>query len=242
MSAAPKLPAMISPPSLRIEELYRARFGVDRLASKDAVWSVLCENFLSRFIKPTDRVLDVGAGYCEFINHIRCGEKFAYDLNPDTTRFAACDVRLVLGDCRDMSALEPGSFDVAFVSNFFEHLESKRDMDRVLTEIFERLRPTGRLLIFQPNLRYVGARYWDFYDHVLPLTHESMREGLLKNGFQIETLIPRFLPYTFKSKLPTYEWLVRLYLKVPFAWQLLGKQMFIVAVRPEVTPDMQGGR
>ena len=223
--------------SMGIEDLYRARFAADRLASKDAVWSVLCRDFLSRYVKPTDRVLDVGAGYCEFINHIRCGEKYAYDLNPDTARFAASDVHLVLGDCRDMSALGRDTFDVAFVSNFFEHLESKRDMDCVLVQILERLKPGGRLLIFQPNLRYVGGRYWDFYDHLIPLTHESMREGLLKNGFQVEKLIPRFLPYTFKSRLPSYEWLVRLYLRIPLAWRLLGKQMFIVAVRPQVRLD-----
>jgi len=224
--------------SLRIEQLYRARFATESLASKDAVWSILCSDFFDRFVKPTDRVLDVGAGYCEFINHIRCAEKYAYDMNPDTARFAHKDVHLVLGDCRDMSALGRERFDVAFVSNFFEHLESKRDMDCVLAQIFERLIPGGRLLILQPNLRYVGNRYWDFYDHLLPLTHESMREGLLKNGFRIENLIPGFLPYTFKSRLPSYQWLVRLYLRIPIAWRLLGKQMFVVAVRPEAGDNL----
>jgi len=56
---------------------------------------------------------------------------------------------------------------------------------------------------------------------------------LLKNGFRVELLIPKFLPYTFKSRLPSATWMVRLYLRIPLAWALLGQQMFAVAVRPE---------
>lgn len=218
----------------RLALLYRARFTPLDLAAKDRVWSILCESFFSLYVRSTDRVLDIAAGYCEFINHIRCAEKYAYDVNPDTARFAAKGVKLVVGDCRDMSALPLADFDVVFVSNFFEHLENKRDMDCVLEQIFQRLRPGGRLLVLQPNIRYLGSRYWDFYDHVTPLTHLSLREALLKNGFAIELLIPKFLPYTFKSRLPTAGWMVRLYVKTPLIWWMLGKQMFVVAVRPQV--------
>ncbi len=216
-----------------LARLYQARFAPAEVAAKDRVWTILCKDFLSRFVKPTDRVLDVAAGYCEFINHIECAEKYAYDANPDTARFAARDVRLVTGDCRDMSALPVASFDVVFVSNFFEHLASKQEIDVVLRQIFQRLRPSGRLLVLQPNIRYLRSLYWDFYDHVTPLTHLSLSEGLRKNGFRIELLIPKFLPYTFKSRLPRAAWIVRLYLRIPLVWALLGKQMFAVATRPE---------
>ena len=40
---------------------------------------------------------------------------------------------------------------------------------------------------------------------------------------------PRFLPYTTKSALPQWPSLVRLYLRVPLAQKLLGRQMFLVA-------------
>ena len=60
----------------------------------------------------------------------------------------------------------------------------------------------------------------------------SLREGLQKNGFEVELLIPKFLPYTFKSRFPVAGWIVRLYLRMPVAQWLLGKQMFAVAVRP----------
>jgi SAM-dependent methyltransferase len=215
-----------------LARLYRARFSSSDVVRKERVWAILCEDFFSRFVSPKDCVLDIAAGYCEFINNIRCAEKYAYDANPDTARFAAGDVHLVVGDCRDMSQLSAGRFDVVFVSNFFEHLENKRDMDRVLQQVLERLRPGGRLLVLQPNIRYLGARYWDFYDHHTPLTHVSVCEALVKNGFEVELVIPKFLPYTFKSRLPTADWMVRMYLRVRPAQWLMGKQMFVVAVRP----------
>ena len=44
--------------------------------------------------------------------------------------------------------------------------------------------------------------------------------------------MPRaFLPYTFKSRLPSWPWLVRLYLALPPAQWFFGKQMFLVARR-----------
>ncbi len=133
-----------------LARLYRARFSSTEIAKKEKVWSILCENFFSRFVNPGDRVLEIAAGYCEFINHIKCGEKYAYDANPDTVAYAAKDVKVVIGDCRNMSELKPEYFDVAFASNFFEHLESKHDMDLVLAQTRDRLRP-GRSVAGAPT-------------------------------------------------------------------------------------------
>lgn len=211
--------------------LYRLRFSPSERAAKDRVWAVLCEDFFSRFVTPDDRVLDVAAGYCEFINHIRCKEKWAIDMNPDARQFANSNVRVVLGSCLDMSSLPTEYFDVAFVSNFFEHLDTKNEIDRVLQQINSALRRGGKLLVLQPNIRYLGARYWDFYDHLIPLTHLSLGEALAKNGFVIKLLIPKFLPYTFKSRIPKVPALVRAYLRfLPAQW-VLGKQTFALAIR-----------
>jgi SAM-dependent methyltransferase len=217
----------------QLARLYQARFSDADLLAKDRVWTILCKVFFSRYVKPSDRVLDVAAGYCEFINHIECATKFAFDANPDVVRYAAPGVTVVVGDCRDMSALPADSFDVAFVSNFFEHLETKHELDTVLLQIFARLRPGGRLLVLQPNIRYLGSRYWDFYDHFTPLSHLSMQEALIKHGYRIQSVIPKFLPYTFKSRFPSASWMVRLYLNLRPAQRLLGKQMFVVASRPD---------
>ncbi|MNN48056.1 hypothetical protein D3C81_1625100 [compost metagenome] len=94
------------------------------------------------------------------------------------------------------------------------------------------LNPGGHYLILGPNLRYVPGEYWDFYDHHLGLTHLSLAEALKLSGFQVTTIIDRFLPYTTQGKLPTHPALVQIYLKCPWAWPLLGKQFFLVAQKP----------
>jgi len=53
----------------------------------------------------------------------------------------------------------------------------------------------------------LGARYWDFYDHITPLTHLSLREGLVKNGFDVESFDPEVPSLRFKSRFPTAGWI-----------------------------------
>ena len=81
----------------------------------------------------------------------------------------------------------------------------------------------------QPNIRYETSRYWDYYDHIIPLSHMSFTEALLKADFKIEEVIPKFVPFSTDSKYPTFNFFIWLYLKMPFAWQFFGKQFFIIA-------------
>jgi len=53
-------------------------------------------------------------------------------------------------------------------------------------------------------------------------------EALGIAGFEVDKVIPAFLPYTTKSRLPQWELLVRIYLKIPFIWRILGKQVFVI--------------
>jgi hypothetical protein len=90
--------------------------------------------------------------------------------------------------------------------------------------------PGGRILVLMPNLRYVGGRYWDYFDHHLPLTHLSLVEGLNLAGFAADRVIPRFVPYTVKdSPVKVRQVMVRAYLRLPLAWRFLGGQMFVAA-------------
>jgi SAM-dependent methyltransferase len=108
-----------------------------------------------------------------------------------------------------------------------------------LREVHRILRPGGRLLILQPNVRYAYRQYWDFLDHYIALSHVSMVEALALTGFTPTDVRPRFLPFTTKSALPQAPWLVRLYLRFPPAQWLLGKQMFIAAdKRSAVSTDV----
>src|SRR5260370_581144 len=72
-----------SPESLPkdLQEIYSRRFR-GNLDYRNRVWQTLTADFFSRWIRPSDRVLDLGCGYCQFINHIACSEKYGMDLNP----------------------------------------------------------------------------------------------------------------------------------------------------------------
>jgi hypothetical protein len=59
-----------------------------------------------------------------------------------------------------------------------------------------------------------------------------MVEALTMAGFETLECRARFLPYTTKSRIPQWIPLVRLYLALPLAQRLLGKQMLVVSRRP----------
>jgi SAM-dependent methyltransferase len=212
-----------------LAKLYHIRFDERERAVKDKIWQVLCRDYFSRYVSETDTVLDIACGYGEFINHVRCGTRLAVDLNPDAQEYLNAGVRFFHRSCEDLSPIPDSSVDVAFESNFFEHLPDKQTLRRVVEEVHRKLRPGGRFVMLQPNIRYVGQAYWDFYDHLIPLTEISCEELLTTCGYEIESVIPRFLPYTTKSRIPQSPVLVALYLRCPLAWRLLGKQFLIVA-------------
>lgn len=209
--------------------LYAHRFDQAERAAKARVWAVLCADFFQRYVRPDDHLLDLGAGFCEFINHIRCARKYAVDGNPQIAALAAADVEAHVGRADRLDWLAGQSVDVVFVSNFFEHLPDSAALLAVLGEVRRVLRPSGRLLILQPNIRYAYREYWDFLDHHLALSHVSMVEALALADFRATEVRPRFLPFSTKSALPQWPILVKLYLRLPLAQRLLGKQMFVVA-------------
>lgn len=215
--------------SAELEEIYRHRFsGQD--AYRRAVWTTL-GTFFGRWVQPEAAVLDLGAGYCEFINQVRAERKIAMDLNPETRNRAASDIVVLQHDCSEPWPLPPATLDAVFTSNFFEHLPTKAHLERTLGQIHRALRPGGRLIALGPNIKYLPGAYWDFWDHYLPLTDSSLAEGLRQHRFQIEVQIDRFLPYTMSHGRQYPQWLLRAYLGVPAAWKLLGKQFLLVAKR-----------
>ena len=214
-----------------LQGLYRRRFDEKERERKNALWKVLCEHFLQRYVDPSDTVFDLGAGYGEFINNIRCAHKYAVDLNDDTAGALDEDVTFLKSSASELTDVGDGTADVVFASNLFEHIRSKEELLTLLKEIARVLRVGGKLLVLQPNIRYAFREYWDFFDHHLPLSHHSLREALEMTGYRVTEERPRVLPYTTKTSLPQQQWLLRVYLWLrPLQW-LLGRQMFVVAER-----------
>ena len=211
-----------------LDQIYDHRFGDADVRLKDAIWREIA-GYLQRWVPSDGRVLDVACDLGYFVRHIRGGERWATDIRDVGGRLGA-DIRFVQVDGLSLSSAVPRAyFDVAFVSNYLEHLPDPDAVIRQLAEIRAVLKPGGRLIVLQPNIRYVGAAYWDFIDHRVALTERSLVEAASTAGFDVETLIPRFLPYTTKSRLPRSGWLVRAYLRLPFAWRLMGKQSLLIA-------------
>lgn len=212
--------------------IYRIRFSEQELAQARAFWQPICR-YLQRYVDPKGTALDLGAGYCHFINNIVSAKKLALDLNGENLRlYAAPGIRCIESTGADLAEIQSGSIDSVFASNVYEHFPSREDVSRSLEEVYRVLRPGGRFIILQPNFAYCAKQYFDFFDHRLIFTHKGMAEGLEISGFRLERVTARFLPYTSKTSLPTAAWMVSMYLSFPPAWHILGSQMLLVAIKP----------
>jgi SAM-dependent methyltransferase len=204
-------------------DYYQTRYSFDE--GRTRVWKAIAE-YLQRFIKrDADCVLDLGAGYCDFINNIEARTKTAVDINPDARGFCKEDVAFHCAPVTDLSVIADRSMDVLFASNLLEHLDDAELM-RAAGEINRVLRPGARLILLQPNFRYAYREYFDDYTHKKIFTDVSLRDFFEANGFRALAIHPKFLPFSLKSRLPKSYLLTRLYLSS--FYKPLAKQMLLV--------------
>jgi ubiquinone/menaquinone biosynthesis C-methylase UbiE len=215
-----------------LSKIYHERFVTSGLDRRNAVWRSLCRHYFDRFVEPTDRVLDIACGYGEFINNIRAKAKFAIDMNPECASHLDPDVIFFNEAATNLAKIPDNSINVAFSSNFLEHLDSKNDVMLLLREAYRVLAPGGQMIFLGPNIKYAYREYWDFFDHYLPLSESSVSEALTVAGFKLGLVIPRFLPYTMNNNAPTHDLLILAYLRLPIVWRWLGKQFLVVARKP----------
>lgn len=214
-----------------LERGYERRFA-PRADYRWRMWTLLTRGFFQRYVPAEAAVLELGCGWGEFINQIHARRKFGMDLNPASRARLGEGIAFLHQDCSARWPIDDHTLDLVFTSNFFEHLPDKSSLGRTLQEALRCLRPGGQIICLGPNIRALGGAYWDFWDHYLPLTERSLTEGLELAGFQVRECIPRFLPYTMARDRNPPLWVVALYLKLPFAWRLFGKQFLVVGVKP----------
>lgn len=196
--------------------------------ARKEVWKAICE-YLQKFVAPSSTVIDVGAGYCDFINQIQAQTKYAVDTEDKAARLcAAPDVRFVEANPIETVELPHHSVDVAMVSNLLEHL-SPSQCSILFDRFDDLLKPGGKLIVIQPNYFYCYRRYWDDFTHVRAFSHVSLSDFLLSRGYKVIALEKRFLPFSFKSRIPKSYWMTKLYLAS--FWRPLAGQMLVVAQR-----------
>lgn len=212
-----------------IQRMYRTRFPDEAQKAKEKIWETLVRFYFQRWIRPSDTVLDLGCGFGEFLNALRCARRIGVDMNPDSRNHLHPGIEFHEGNICDLNFLPENIIDLVFISNVIEHLPNKFDAERMLGEVYRVLRRGGQLIVMGPNLRFLPTGYWDFWDHYIPVTDRSLAEILGVLGFQMTGCIPRFIPFTTHSAIPQNPWLVKLYLKLPLLWPIFGRQFLIHA-------------
>ncbi len=199
-----------------------ARFQPD--PARRGVWREIGA-YLQRYAPPQGAVLDLGSGYCDFINAIEARERFALDRFQDPAEFADPGVIPLQSDAADLSGVTC-PLDMVFSSNLLEHLLPEHAAE-VADAVLEALAPGGCWVLLQPNFRYCATTYFDDYTHRTIYTHVSLADFLRSRGFEIERVEPRFLPFSMNTRAPKWPLLVRAYLRSPIRPK--AKQMLVVA-------------
>lgn len=214
---------------MNYERLYTYRFRSIDQRSRASVWEEIAPHVHDLMGSP-QTVLDPAAGRGEFIGTIDAAERWAVDEVDYPEAERAPGVRVVTSRIMD-AQLPDGHFDGVFASNFLEHLHTQEAIAEFLERMRSKMKAGGRIAIMGPNYRYCADEYWNCADHFVALTHVAIAEHLYAAGFEPERIIPRYLPYSFRGILPPSRALTRIYLRMPPAWRLLGKQFLVIARR-----------
>jgi ubiquinone/menaquinone biosynthesis C-methylase UbiE len=197
--------------------------------SRPIIWKEIIR-FTSKFIPKDATVVDLGAGYCDFINNVSAKTKYAVDISSELQDFALPNVKRINSEAWNLSEINDSSVDVVHASNLFEHFTDE-ELDKVIKEIKRVLKIGGRLILMQPNFRYAYKSYFDDHTHKKIFTHISLENFLLHYNFSIIHKMPKFLPYSMKgnpaTKVPFLSWAVLLYLRSP--WKPFAGQMLLIS-------------
>lgn len=202
---------------------------LDHDAKRSVLWATLWDAYFSDLLSGSRCILELGAGWCDFINMVRAPRRVAVDLWPGFAVHAQPGVECHVGSVLDLSFIESTSTDAVFASNLVEHL-TRDEFARMLSECERVLADGGRLVLLQPNYRLCSERYFDDFTHVSIWSDVSLRDYLQSLGWTIQAIHPRFLPLTVKSRFPVSPRLIRAYLRSPI--KPLAGQMLIVAQKP----------
>ncbi len=206
---------------------YQTRLSVH--PARNVIWKEIAA-YLQKFIPSDGTLLELGAGYCTFINNIKAGEKHALDVGSIVKQYADKKTFVHLNSCTEIGEIFPAEkFDTVFESFLLEHL-TREEMEATVSGVLRILKPGGRFIVMQPNFRYAYREYFDDYTHKQIFTHIALKDYFKARGFKNILVKGKFIPFSFHSRLPKSALLTRLYLMSPV--KPLAKNMLIITEKP----------
>jgi SAM-dependent methyltransferase len=212
-----------------------------KIGARDPIWAEV-NAYLHRSLDGGvgGTVVDLGAGYCSFINAAtNARRRIAVDVNPECAHYAGEGVEFHAGSADDLDFLEDDSADVVFASNLLEHLSPETGR-RLVRGARRALRPGGTLILVQPNFYHAYREYFHDVTHQTAYTHIGLGDLLEGEGFELARMEPRFLPLSMQRKYGGFDVgavpdglmrvAVQMYLAMPF--RVAGKQMLVVGRKP----------
>lgn len=210
------------------DSYYKSRYTFD--PRRAVVWKEIVK-FLQKFIPRDGAVIDLGAGYCDFINNISARIKYAVDISPELNKFANDNVVKINKEGWNFDGVSNLSIDAIHASNFLEHFTDE-DLEKIMKEIDRVLKFKGRLILIQPNYRLSAKNYFDDPTHKKIFSDSSLESFLLSHGFKNLLKMARFLPFSMRSNsslIPNFllPFIVWAYIHSPIK-PFAGQMLFVV--------------
>jgi ubiquinone/menaquinone biosynthesis C-methylase UbiE len=204
------------------DNYFKTRFKLD--SRRNYIWKKIAL-YVDKKDPAKNSILELGAGYCDWINNTRGETRIASDISSSVSKYAEPSVRFIMSSSTDLSHLKNTIFDRVQMSNLLEHLTIE-EVNKTIVEIRKILKKGGSVIVIQPNYRYSYRTYFDDYTHRTVFSHISLIDLFSSHGFKVVLSQKKFLPFTIKSKFGYAYKLINLYLYFPI--KLFAGQMLII--------------
>lgn len=139
-----------------VRSFYDASVQVEWNRIADRPEFLLTCRMLDRYIKPEDKILDVGGGpgrYSLYLAEKGC-DVTLFDLSPENTRFAAkqateqgLQIKTITGDAREADKMVDEQFDHVLLMGPLYHLLEENDRVQAVEAVLRLLKPGGLLFV-----------------------------------------------------------------------------------------------
>lgn len=162
---------------------------------------------INRLHPQKGKLLDMGCGTGLFLETCKKGGWTISGIEPDDKARRVAGDRLSIDIASDISQTEPSSVDMITLWHVLEHVP---ELAETLTQINERLKVGGELLLALPNSNSLDAQYfqeyWAAYDvprHLSHFTPKTINQLVAQFGFRLQETQPMHFDAFYIAMLST---------------------------------------